>query len=104
MNSRTLTAAFLREPHALNGVVPLAADVCAMLADALEIADRSAQDIIQCECDELDDYWIDLSSADSIALDALAQAVRYLEARGLLERGAECTHLVQLLDAPKIEA
>lgn len=104
MNPRTLTATWLREPRAINGVVPLDAEVCAMLADALEIADVSAVDIIWSECPKLDGQYLDISYADPIALDILRQAVRYLEARGRIERAAGRPYLVRVVDAPRIEA
>lgn len=103
MSPRTITAAWLREFRPLHGVLPLDADVATMLADALELADDTARSVIELECRDLmvdGVRWYDLATADTINVD-MEQPLRYLEARGLLERDQLQPHLVRVLDEPK---
>ena len=82
MNSRTLTAAWLREPRE-NGCIPLSADLGPVLADALELADDVARSVIELECKDIDVggvRWYDIGTADGFF--DLGKALRYLTARG----------------------
>lgn len=75
------------------------------LADALEIADSCARSDIESFCGwegEADVRWYDttedaISPADDYSKKTVAQAVRYLDARGALERHATNARLVRLL-------
>ena len=73
---------------------PIAAKDCGMLADAVEIADSCARSNIECECKGSFEDGYDLASADYP--EALEQAVRYLLARGLIERHPEWPDLVRV--------
>lgn len=83
--------------------VPIAAPLCAMLADAIEIADSCARADIESFCEwntAGSTRWYDTSEAaihpaDAHPRKAVAQAVRYLEARGDLIRHADKPHLVR---------
>ena len=76
----------LREPRALNGVIPLSAELGPMLGDALELADDTARSVIELECRDLDVggvRYYDLATADPEIVD-MEQPLRYLTARGLV--------------------
>lgn len=63
-----------------------------LLADAMEIADSCARADIESCCtargdgDDYRNWWWDTSSADTEDETMIAQALRYCEARGLIER------------------
>ncbi len=107
MNSRTLTAAFLREPRAENSLILIAPADALILADALEIADSAARCDIESNCASTNCnvdaiFWYDLSSVDpddGWAMIAVPQAMRYLESRGLIERHPDRAELVRMVDA-----
>lgn len=76
-----------------------------MIADALEIADSCARADIESYCKatgEGADYrewsW-DTSTADEDDSEAIAQALRYLDARGLIERDTNRPELVRFKPA-----
>lgn len=80
-----------RNSHEL--VAGLSAEEALVLADALEIADCNSRVILRSELTpteakgpEAMHWWLDESSADTHAKDAIEQAVRYLTARDLLNR------------------
>lgn len=83
-----------------NLIIPITSDKGAMLADALEIADESAWCLIQSETalapTNHGSAWRDLTSADPASKGAIFQALRYLDARGLLNRHAENARWVSL--------
>ena len=60
-----------------------------MLADAIEIADSCARSDIECHCRGDFERGYDLASAEPEDSEMLVQAVRYLTARGLIERDGE---------------
>lgn len=73
-----------------------------MLADAMEIADSCARADIECNCQPREDategrFW-DISTADEHAKAMIEQAVRYLDARGLLIRLSGAPNQVQFKD------
>lgn len=87
-------------------VLMVHASAARILADALEIADESAIALIECETLTLGDHF-DLATAHDPDLsdevnasirESLEQAVRYLKARGLLERDAERPTWVRFTD------
>ena len=106
MNTRTISAAWLRERHPENGVIPLSASLAPMLADALEIADYSARSDIETflRRTQARPAWYDIRTADQEEKGYVENAVRYLTARGLLERDEKQPHLVHVLDEPKVGA
>lgn len=97
---KMLTPAELREFGNLpdNMVIPITAEVGPMLADALEIADVHAACLLESCTTPIfvngKRRWCDSSTDDGNPED-IEQAIRYLEARGLLERHPEKAHLVQ---------
>lgn len=64
--------------------LPILASCGPMLADAIEIADSCARADIECECLGNHAEGYDLSTAE--AGEMVGQSVRYLMARGLIER------------------
>lgn len=99
--SLNVTPSRLRSYHAMSVAspkttswAPILASDCAMLADAVELADSAARSDIECYCDwaglPFVGRWFDTSkrnppeAADIAAV--VEQAVRYLDARGLLIR------------------
>ena len=69
--------------------LPLLASCGPMLADAIEIADESSEAMLVCHLPSSNDGWLDTDRAEVQDKEAIAQAVRYLLARGLIEqRGA----------------
>jgi hypothetical protein len=103
MNARTLSAAWLREQRPPSGVIPLSAELAPVLADALEIADDGARSTVEIEFVDLligDMRWYDTKTADPDNAEWITQAVRYLEARGLIERRPGEEHLVRMLEVP----
>lgn len=72
-----------------------------LLIDAIEIADSCARSDIECSCkwtDTTPARWYDTASdRDPEILATIAQVVRYLEARGQIERNAEKPHLVRFV-------
>ena len=84
-----ITPERLRLPAIENEVLMLPASCGPMLADAVEIADSCSRSDIECHClgvDSDDDLrWYDIRVTEACELDAIAQAVRYLTARGLIE-------------------
>lgn len=106
MNTRTISAAWLREHRPENGVIPLSASLAPMLADALEIADYSARSDIETflRRTQARPAWYDIRTADQEEKDYVENAVRYLMARGLLERDQHQPHLVRVMDAPEADA
>ena len=73
--------------------MPILANCGPMLADAVEIADSCARADIECHCrvvDTDDDLrWYDTHVGAIEEWEAIAQAERYLTARGLIERHPE---------------
>jgi len=71
-----------------------------MLIDAIEIADSCARADIECNCSWFENpqgvWWYDLDTADATAQSAVAQAVRYLGARGRIERDAKDNNFVRI--------
>lgn len=70
-----------------------------MLADAMEIADSCARSDIECnvmQAFQTPDLrrWYDSSTADPEDREAIDQALRYLEARGILVRDSTKPHVV----------
>ena len=75
----------LRAGHA--ELVKFKPDAAAMLADAIEIADSTARADIESEFLRNADGWYDISpDASGITPDWLLQILRYLTARGMIER------------------
>lgn len=74
----------LRRTNSDRLLLPAAAK---MLADAIEIADSTARSDIECHFLRNDDGWYDISP-DHIGTspDWLPQILRYLTARGMIER------------------
>lgn len=109
MNSKTITASWLRQ-HRPDGVLPLSAEIGVMMADALEIADPSARCDIESNCESHmvgEHRWWDTSRLDpddEWAATAIAQAVRYLDARGLIERDQKRPELVRMLESSEVVA
>lgn len=74
------------------GVITFAESERGMVADALEIADSCARSDIECHChgqEGLEDirwYETDSKTLDDIERPPVEQAIRYLDARGLLIR------------------
>lgn len=72
-----------------------------MLADAMEIADSCARADIESSCtargdgDDYRNWWWDTSSADAEDEEMIALSLRYLEARGLIERNPTDAPLVR---------
>lgn len=110
-----MTATFTRDPSQIradSGVLIVPAEARAVIANALDIADESAEAMIECETASYSGEgreWHDLeSSIDPDLTDEtnarirsnLDQAARYLEARGLLDRHAEREQLVSFKDPP----
>lgn len=95
----TLSPAWVRKvAQKPNAVILVAEPKLSMLADALEIADESAESLITSEtlCAERDhETWRDLATVEDIGREGVAQAVRYLEARGLLIKHATVPQLVR---------
>ncbi len=95
----------LRHAATIPGMIWLPVMACAgpMLADALEIADSCARSDIESFCiwnEEGGVRWFDtLAVNDACGPEAnpmIAQAVRYLEARGMLTRDEKQPHLVRI--------
>lgn len=76
----------------------------AMLVDAVEIADSSARADIECNVPFDHDgagtgaHWYNLDRAADEDAEAIAQAERYLEARGILLRDAKRRRVVSFKD------
>lgn len=108
MNPRTITSAWLRDYQSPNGVLLFGADVAAMLADALDIADAAAKICIQSYAPI--EQWepprqYDLARVeDRDANGLINQAVRYLDARGMLKRDQVRPELVRVVSEAKAEA
>jgi hypothetical protein len=106
VNGRTITAAWLRElPD--KGALPLSADLCQVLADALEIADFAARNCVESYAPI--EQWepprlYDLGRVNPLGSAWIEQAVCYLDARGLLERDARVPTLVRVRDRAPEEA
>lgn len=68
-----------------------------MLADAVEIADSCARADIESRllCADDNPQWWDTSTASEEDREMIGQAVRYLTARGLIERHPERVELVR---------
>lgn len=64
---------------------------------ALKIADSCARSDVECHCAPIGDppnlQW-DLNSADECDHEHLAEAMEYLELRGLVKRDAQRPHIV----------
>lgn len=78
---------------------PIAAKDCAMLADAMDIADSSARSLIECECKAVggnaqDGWQWDTTTAAPEVLPIIVKELRYLEARNLLIRKDGEPHVV----------
>lgn len=87
-----------------NQIIPLTAELGPMLADALELADALARDTIRSNTtahtmDGGKTTWWDLASWEEEDTEPLDQAVRYLEARGLLEHYPTNSNWVSPRDA-----
>lgn len=88
----TITPGLIRDAIGELRALGFEAKRCAMLADAIEIADSSSAALIECSAPLHDDRghaWRDLASVESIDREGIDQAVRYLTARELLERHPE---------------
>lgn len=101
----TITPDKLRSYHAMAVAslktttwAPIMANECAMLADAMEIADSAARADIECQCrcagDHDTGHWWDTASADPEDREGIEQSMRYLDARGLLIRQPGADHIV----------
>lgn len=94
MNGSALSPAWLRQHRAANSTVFLTVAEAFAVADAIEIADSCARSDIESNCDRFEEdgerYYdpSDMDPLDDWAVKAIGQAVRYLEARGLIERHA----------------
>ena len=84
---------------------PIMVQDCPMLADAMEIADSCARSDIECNVlgrhpdkEKPQVFWYDLATVAPDDLDAIAQSVRYLEARGILVRLSAAPHIVSFKD------
>ena len=98
MNPQTITAAWLREYRPLNGILPLGADCAAILADALDLADDAARSDIETCCEPTAPapaWWWNLDSAGEDDREAVDEAVRYLDARGLFVRHSQNARLIR---------
>ncbi len=87
---RKISPDWLRAVAAAEMSTWLPVPACLMLADATEIADSAARADVESECmiaDE-DGRWFDLASYSPApgSADLLTQSLRYLTARGLIER------------------
>jgi hypothetical protein len=110
MNPAAITSTWLREQSTAKGVlgVAIAAADCAVLADALDIADFAARNCVESYASI--EQWesprlYDLGRVNPRGSVWLDQAVRYLDARGLLERDAGAPNLVRVRDrASEVEA
>lgn len=96
---RTIHALFVDKPRTTTWA-PIMASDCAMLADAMDIADTSARSLIESECLAAgpgpgSSRWWDTSTADPESVGAMGQALRYLAARGLLVRREGAGHIVR---------
>lgn len=104
MTPQSITSAWLREYRPAGGVLPLSPECAAMLADALDGYDEAARSAIESNCgfftEPSGDFYDtgDLDPSDDWAKDAIPRAVRYLEARGLIERHPERAQLVRVLE------
>lgn len=79
--------------------LPVLACAGPMLADAIEIADSCARADIECHCTWehiKGERWYDTRVTEERETEPIAQAVRYLEARGLLVRKPGQPELVRL--------
>lgn len=108
-----LTPEWLRRQAAdQHAIVLLTSESMRLVADAIEIADESAWSFIECECRSVSlagSEWCDLADTSDVELSAetqkriresLAQSVRYLETRGLIERHADRQNLVRVVERP----
>jgi hypothetical protein len=90
MSATAITPDELRAVAAARTWLPVRASCGLMLADAMEIADSCARADIECHCVRVElrgGRWYDLASANKTAeIEPIAQAARYLLARGLIER------------------
>jgi len=76
-----------------------------MLADAIEIADLSSDAYLHSTLRPLDDNWLDLTmEMTEEERETVDQAIRYLTARGLLERHPEHEKWVRVREAAEIPA
>jgi len=71
--------------------IHIGADKISIVADAIEIADSCARADIECNVEPIFPEvgpvtWYDLDNIDEYSGEPIDQAVRYLEARGLLDR------------------
>jgi hypothetical protein len=57
-----------------------------LVRDAVEIADESSEALLRCGLNQSDEGWWNVASADPWDRQAIDQAVRYLTARGKIER------------------
>ena len=92
--SDILDPVMLRARSVVRTILLFPAEIGPTLADAVEIADESAVCLIESDSHPFDQdgvRWWDTTFAEGDASDGMQQALRYLEARGLLIRHPE-TH------------
>ena len=96
--SDILDPVMLRARSLVRTILLFPAEIGPTLADAVEIADESAVCLIESDSHPIDDHgfrWWDTTYADGDSDDGMQQALRYLEARGLLIRHPERQHTVR---------
>lgn len=80
----------------------ISSDLAYVFADAIEIADECARSDIECNCGLTPTTapgYYDSTDHDPEDTDNIIQALRYLDARGLVERHPQHVHLVRF---PKV--
>lgn len=73
----------------------LSREARALLADAVEIADEAARELIESESIDCGDWWDTHSEGFSEDDGAAQRAISYLDRRGLIERKEGEPHLVR---------
>lgn len=100
----TNLAQFLRDVlgDAESTMISISGPLAHALADAVEIADSCARADIECNVEhvDVDGGWYDVTTCEDQDADIIAQATRYLTARGLIHRHADLAYLVRF---PKTE-
>lgn len=93
----------LRHAATVPGLVwlPVLASTGPLIADAIEIADESSRDYINCTCvcieGQAEERWYDTWAVSAEDKEPMRQAVRYLEARALITRHEQRPHLVRFV-------
>lgn len=101
----TITPEQLRAYYGDSGWVEIESEDCSMLADAIEIADLSSDAYLYSTLRPLDDDWLDLATElTEDERESIDQAVRYLTARGLLERHPEREQWVRVREVAEVPA